>query len=467
MIFLNDERPIIACSTPMSSNSAIGKIRISGFKDLLDLKSFFPQDITKLTPKKASVLSVGTEKKILDEAVCIFFKAPHSYNGENILELDVHGNQLNIRRILEFFTEKDLIRMAYPGEFTYRALLNKKMMLSQVEGLDLLINAQSSLAFDEGMATLRGELSEKYRELFDLFLQLKSSLELSMDFLEDMGEENAKREFDNSLKNFSQLVSHLFERTRSDINSLITPTVVLLGQTNAGKSSLFNHLLLNNRSIVSSMAGTTRDYVSEPLFIENTNFKLVDTAGIRQTVDQIEKFGIEKTFDQIKNAFFKILVINPFETNMTELNLLKDVLVDLVVFTHADQQGFSTEGIKISGNPKILFANLGPIGPVELGGPIGPGIESGPIGPKIKEEIIKKFKSLSKDNPILIERHRHVIGEIYDKTLKFQELTAQEGDIGILSSELNLLGLKVSDLIGIVSPEDVLTRIFSNFCIGK
>ena len=99
MIFLNDERPIIACSTPMTSNSAIGKIRISGFKDLKDLKSFFPHDITKLIPKKASVLSVGTEKKILDEAVCIFFKAPHSYNGENILELDVHGNQLNIRRI--------------------------------------------------------------------------------------------------------------------------------------------------------------------------------------------------------------------------------------------------------------------------------------------------------------------------------------------------------------------------------
>lgn len=467
MIFLNDERPIIACSTPMTSNSAIGKIRISGFKDLKDLKSFFPQDITKLIPKKASVLSVGTEKKILDEAVCIFFKAPHSYNGENILELDVHGNQLNIRRILEFFTEKQIIRMAYPGEFTYRALTNKKMMLSQVEGLDLLINAQSSLAFDEGMATLRGELSEKYRELFDLFLQLKSSLELSMDFLEDMGEENAKREFDNSLKNFSQLVSHLFERTRSDINSLITPTVVLLGQTNAGKSSLFNHLLLNNRSIVSSLAGTTRDYVSEPLFIENTNFKLVDTAGIRQTVDQIEKFGIEKTFDQIKNAFFKILVINPFETNMAELNLLKDICVDLVVFTHADQKGFSIEGIKISGNPKILFANLGPIGPVDLGGPIGPGLESGPIGPKIRDEIIKKFKSLCKDNPILIERHRHVIGEIYSKMLKFQELTTSESDIGILSSELNLLGLKVSDLIGIVSPEDVLTRIFSNFCIGK
>jgi tRNA modification GTPase len=357
--------------------------------------------------------------------------------------------------------------MAYPGEFTYRALTNKKMMLSQVEGLDLLINAQSSLAFDEGMATLRGELAEKYRELFDLFLQLKSSLELSMDFLEDMGEENAKREFDNSLKNFSQLVSHLFERTRSDINSLITPTVVLLGQTNAGKSSLFNHLLLNNRSIVSSLAGTTRDYVSEPLFIENTNFKLVDTAGIRQTVDQIEKFGIEKTFDQIKNAFFKILVINPFETNMAELNLLEDIFVDLVVFTHADQQGFSIEGIKISGNPKIFFANLGPIGPVDLGGPIGPGLESGPIGPKIREEIIKKFKSLTKDNPILIERHRHVIGEIYNKTLKFQELTAIESDIGILSSELNLLGLKVGDLIGIVSPEDILTRIFSNFCIGK
>lgn len=466
MIFLNDGRTIIACSTPMTSNSAIGKIRISGFSKLSDLKLFFRQDITKLIPRKASILEVGSPGKILDEAVCVFFKAPNSYNGENILELDVHGNQLNIRRILDFFTEGQNIRMAYPGEFTYRALTNKKMMLSQVEGLDLLINAQSSLAFDEGMATLRGELSEKYRELFDLFLRLKSSLELSIDFLEDMGEENAKREFDNSLNEFSRLVSFLFERTRADINSLLTPTVVLLGQTNAGKSSLFNHLLLNNRSIVSSFAGTTRDYVSEPLFIENTNFKLVDTAGIRDTLDQIEKIGIEKTFDQIKNAFFKILVINPFETNIAELNLLKDVTVDLLVFTHADQKGFSTEGYNIPGNPKILLANLGPIGP-DKGGPIGPGNLGGPIGPRIKEEIIKKFKFLAKDNPILIERHRHLIGEIYSKTLKFQEVANEETDVAILSSELNLLGNKVSDLIGIVSPEDVLTRIFSNFCIGK
>ncbi len=464
MIFLNDEKPIIACSTPTTSNSAIGKIRICGFSDLSDLKSYFLQDVTQIIPRKASILEIGSEGKILDEAVCTFFKAPNSYNGENILELDVHGNQLNLRRILDFFVEKENIRMAYPGEFTYRALVNKKMTLSQVEGLDLLINAQSSLAFDEGMATLRGELAEKYRELFDLFLRLKSSLELSIDFLEDMGEENAQREFSNSLLEFSNLVSHLFERTRSDVNSLLTPTVVLLGQTNAGKSSLFNQLLLNNRSIVSSMAGTTRDYVSEPLFIENTNFKLVDTAGIRETIDQIERFGIEKALDQIKNAFFKILVVNPFDKS--ELHLLEHIPVDLVVFTHADQKGFSTEGIVIPGNPKMISINLGPIGP-DKGGPIGPGMESGPIGPKIKKEIMEKFKDLTKSNPILIERHRHVIGEIYEKTNRFQEVAKVETDAAILSHELNLLGIKVSDLIGIVSPEEVLTRIFSNFCIGK
>jgi tRNA modification GTPase len=488
MIYLNDGRPIIACSTGSTSNTAISKIRISGFENLDIFNPFFNKDLSDLRPNEARLVEIAYKGRVLDEAMAIFFKGPNSYNGENILELDVHGNQINVERIMNLFIDNKVCRMSYPGEFTYRALTNKKMNLSQVEGLDVLINSHSSFAFDQGMDTLRGELGEKYKLLLDYFVKLKASLELSIDFLEDVGEEGAKKEFNQNYANFSELISSLYQRTRGNVENLMTPTVTLIGQTNAGKSSLFNKLLLNNRSIVSDNAGTTRDYVSEGLSIGNNHFKLIDTAGIRETIDQIEKMGIERSFELGKRAFFKILVVNPFETNLEDLNLLKDMEFDFAIFTHSDISGMEEKRDELLKNPLFpshsnhLCLSLGPIGPEKNeSGPIGPvgfGVgpigpeknEGGPIGPIIEElrsSILNKFLKLCEKDPIIVERHRQVIGTIYDKTQRFQAVMNDLDDPAILSSELDLIGNDIGELIGIISPDEVLASIFSNFCIGK
>ncbi|RLA64641.1 MAG: hypothetical protein DRQ88_10640 [Epsilonproteobacteria bacterium] len=488
MIYLNDGLPIIACSTGTTSNTAIAKIRIGGFENLDALTPFFSKNLLNLRPNEARLLEIMHEGKVFDEVVAIFFKGPNSFNGENILELDVHGNQVNVQRIIDLFIDNKICRLSYPGEFTYRALTNKKMNLSQVEGLDVLINSHSNFAFDQGMATLRGELNEKYKLLLHYFIKLKASLELSIDFLEDVGEESAKKEFAASFSDFNNLISSLYQRTRGNVENLMTPTITLIGQTNAGKSSFFNQLLLNNRSIVSDYAGTTRDYVSEGLSIKNTDFKLIDTAGIRETFDHIEKMGIERSFELGKRAFFKILVVNPFETNPDDFHLLKDLEFDFVIFTHSDLVGMVEKRDQLLKNPNFpnhynnLSLSLGPIGPDEsISGPMGPGKNisgpmgpdkntSGPIGPiieELKNSIYSKFTELCEKDPILVDRHRRVLEGIYIKTQEFQVVTDSLDDLGIISSELNLIENDIQELLGIISPDDVLASIFSNFCIGK
>jgi tRNA modification GTPase len=466
MIHFSDSSPIIACSTGTGNNSAIAKIRIGGIQDLKMLDHLFSRKVSSFTPNKVYLVNIIDGGKVLDEAVAIFFKAPNSYNGENILELDVHGNLANVQRIIDFFIAQGICRLSGPGEFTYRALLNRKMSLTQVEGLEVLLNANSGSVFEQGLSTLRGELHDKYLTLRDSFVKLKASLELFIDFSDDVGPEVALNELNKSFSKFHLLLNSLFERTRLNCDSLMNPSVVLLGQTNAGKSSLFNGMLYEERSIVSKTPGTTRDYVSETLAIKGVLFKILDTAGIRETSNEIEKKGIHRTYSVAQNAFFKILVINPFNPERGEINVLKDLRPDYIIFTHKDLPGWSGQVSKYKKVcPEIetiqsLSLFLGPMGP-DGGGPIGPEIE------ELKGAIYKKYSKLHEKKPILIERHSRLIRSIYEKSKAFEKIMNNIGDVGILSSELSLLDREIEELLGIISPDEVLSDIFANFCIGK
>jgi tRNA modification GTPase len=315
MNFYTDDTPIIACSTGNMSNTAIAVIRLSGFKSLLTLQPFFSFSLSKTKARTSHLTNIKFENEIFDNGLMVFFPEGESYTGENVLELSVHGNLLNVQRILALFINRASFRDAHPGEFTYRALKNKKLSLSQVEGLDMLLNANSNLMLSQGLDILQGDLHAQYMHLYDSFLKLKASVELSIDFSEDIGEDESNRLIMDCFKNFHSLILALHGRVQGNISSLLSPEIVLVGQTNAGKSSLFNLLVKHGRSIVSSTAGTTRDYVSELISIEGTNYNLVDTAGIRDSKDEIENIGIERAFEILKRAFFKILIINPFETN--------------------------------------------------------------------------------------------------------------------------------------------------------
>ncbi|PIK14318.1 GTPase [Halobacteriovorax sp. JY17] len=498
MLHLYDDRPIIACSSGLQTNSAIGLIRISGFDDIKAFQSFFKFNLKNTKPRYSHFSSLLDNEVVIDEVVLTYFPAPNSYNGENILELGVHGNQINIQRIIKLFTSSGLLRAAKEGEFSYRALKNRKLTLSQVEGLDLLLNASSSFMLDQGLQVLSGDLHKQYMDLHGSFLKLKSSVEISIDFSEDVGEEQCSILLNESLSDFKNRVSQLWRRVQSDKSDLVNPSISLIGQTNAGKSSLFNLLLASDRSIVSDQAGTTRDYVSEYLTLQGNTFRLVDTAGLRETEDSIEKVGIERAIEISSSSFFKILVVNPLQTKKEDYKFLKNEEFDLLIISHKDQlRDFNFEEFlktlpvfnsAITANLSVntrdfTFLENGPIEPENDFGPMGAKVEdragsmgavnlikNGPIEPLeavIEKLVISKFNSLCQDNPLLVSRHRECVNNIYLSMLQFQELTNDEVDIAIISSELNILEAKVSELLGIISPDDVLNNIFSNFCIGK
>ena len=390
MNFYTDDKTIIACSTGTQSNTAIAVLRLSGFKNLIDLQKFFSFDLSKTINRKSHLTNIIFEDKVYDNGLLVFFPEGGSYTGENVLELSIHGNQLNIQRILELFVKHGDCRSAAPGEFTYRALKNKKLSLSQVEGLDMLLNANSSLMLSQGLDILQGDLHAQYLALYDAYLKLKAAVEISIDFSEDVGAEETQKLFQDSFDKFFKLISSLKTRTEGNISSLLSPEIVLVGQTNAGKSSLFNILLKHDRSIVSNIAGTTRDYVSEVIHIDGTNFKLVDTAGIRESTDVIENIGIDRAMNILGRSFYKILIVNPYETNAQYLAKFTDVDFDFLVVSHSDKLDFesqvSTVDFSKIKTKNIAKANFnftlgGSIEPLTLSGPMGPLLQTGSIGP--------------------------------------------------------------------------------------
>lgn len=456
MEFLYSNEPIIACSTSTQSNAAIAIIRISGFKDLSSFEHLFAAKLSKVQPRHVYFTKLVLSDQFVDDICLTYFQAPKSYNGENILELSVHGNTLNVERIIEMFVKEAGCRLASPGEFTYRALKNKKLTLSQVEGLDLFLNANSGFALDQGLSLLSGNLNDIYQELYDLFLIHKSSLELSIDFSDDIGEEAANDYFHSSLKNFSKKFDSLYKRVLPMDHSLIQPEIVLAGLPNSGKSSLFNLLLSDERAIVSSIAGTTRDYLAEVISIEGVRYKLFDTAGIRESEDIIEAEGIRRSHKKLKESFFSILLINPFEIVEGFEELLNNKF-DLIYFTHADLPDFEEKRAALISQ----FPKLGPMGAIDLS----------LAGKEFEEEIFKlvnkKYLEEIACKPILLDRHKHLITRIHKVLTEYQRVTSSETDVAILSQELNTLGHCISELIGIISPDQILNSIFSNFCIGK
>lgn len=457
MKFLYSSDPIIACSTCSHANAAMAVIRISGFVSLDQFYLFFKKDLRgPIEPRKVYFTQLVLQGQVVDDLCFTYFEGPKSYNGENILELSVHGNTLNVERILELFTKHGGCRLAAPGEFTFRALKNKKLTLSQVEGLDLFLNANSGYALDQGLSLLNGNLHLLYQEIYDLFLIHKSSLELSIDFADDIGEEAAKEYFNRSLENFSNKLTQLYKRVLPLEHNLLSPEIVLAGLPNSGKSSLFNFLLSDERAIVSSKAGTTRDYLSETLVIENVKYKLIDTAGIRIADDFIEAEGIKRTKKKLSESFFSILLINPFEMDDVFSELVESHF-DLIVFTHSDLPGFPEAKEELVAKHSFL----GPMGAINL--------TNNPISweKDLYLLINKKYLTITESNPILLDRHKDFISQAVRLTRNYKELAVSESDVAILSQELNNLGHCVSELVGIVSPDEILNSIFTNFCIGK
>lgn len=451
---ISDDKAIVACATGNHAHCAIAIIRVSGFKSLDQLAGFFKNK--SFHPFQMTRSDFIVDNEVWDDLCYCYFQNPKSYTGENLLELYVHGNTLNVHRILKVLSSLPDFRMAKAGEFTLRALQNNKITLSQAEGLDLFLNASTPLALTQGLSLLHGELHQHYLSLYESFKVHKAALELLLDFHEDVGESQAFESLNSSWKSFKDKIHFLNTKISPHSSRLLRPEVVVAGLPNAGKSTFFNLVLGERRAIVSSTAGTTRDYLTEDFSIKDVTYRLVDTAGIREASDEIEKGGIEFSFDKIKNAFFRILLINPLETDLSSLKNLLNFDFDQIVFTHSDCEGF--EAAK-----DMILRDLG----VVLSGHI----ETSLVNPSninwLGNKLNSKYLSLTEHSPILQDRHKQVISAIYDASILYENTRANESDIAILSHELNTLGHCLEELLGIVSPDEVLDHIFSNFCIGK
>ncbi|MFM2206138.1 MAG: tRNA modification GTPase trmE [Bacteroidota bacterium] len=466
MLKFNTDDTIVALATPPGSG-AIAVVRLSG-KNAFEIGgSVFlsgrgrKPDFSKLTSHTAHFGTLSKEGKVVDEVVMTIFKGPRSYSGEDTLEFSCHGSVFVQQKVLDLLILAGA-RMAQPGEFTLRAFLNGKLDLSQAEAVADLIAADSSAAHRAAIGQLRGGYSSRLRELRSELIRFAALIELELDFSEEDVEFADRQQLRESVERLQESLRHLissFELGNVIRNGI---PVVIAGRPNAGKSTLLNALLDEERAIVSDIAGTTRDTIEEEITIGGVKFRFIDTAGIRETNDAIERIGVERTLEKIRQS---PVIIYLFDVNETTRGALTKELDDLRAHTdpsftllpvgnkidHYDLAQLEEEFRNV---PGILLVSA----------------KEGTNLDTLRSNLLERFSSGEfgeGDTVVTSARHAAELRkteEALGNVLKGLE-SGVTGDLvaGDLRYALHHLGL----ITGAISNEDLLDTIFSKFCIGK
>lgn len=445
--------PIAAIATA-PGRGGIGVVRISG-ADLSELvRRLFQRE---LTPRHAHYLPFKSGAgELLDEGIAIYFRAPHSYTGEDVLELQGHGGPAVLRRVLEscLAAGRDLgIRLAEPGEFTRRAFLNDRMDLAQAEAVADLIEASSTAAARGAMASLSGEFSARVNDLSDRIIHLRMLVEATLDFPEEEIDFLEKYQARPTLEALTADLSKLIAQARQGVILREGLHVVLAGQPNVGKSSLLNALAGDDIAIVTPIAGTTRDKVVQEIHIDGVPLHIVDTAGLRETEDTVESIGIARTWQEIERA---------------------DVILHLQDATQPDDELDAqitarlpprTPVLKVFNKVDLLSTPFA-AGPQELGisAKRGAGLDA------LRAELLRIAGwNPGGESPWLArERHLHALQDAAEH-LEFAGAHAQQDDrvLDLFAEELRLAHDSLSSITGKFTSDDLLGEIFSSFCIGK
>jgi len=458
---------IVALATPMG-RSGIGVIRLSGANSIA-IVSKLTRDENFLPEPRVAVLKKIRDletAEVLDEAVITFFKAPNSFTGEDIIEISGHGSPVILRQIIDFCLRLDA-RIADAGEFSLRALSNGRMNLSQAEAVRDLIDARSIAAARQSVRQLRGELSNSLQplkdELLDVIVVLESSLEFVEDDLPDVQAQNIKEKLVEIRGNLEKMAA-TFRAGKLLREGL---KVALVGRPNVGKSSLFNALLGHERAIVTAIAGTTRDQLRETFTIGSIPVSLIDTAGLRETSDTVESIGVERSKRTMADADLVVVLLDNSENLTTEdRKILRETadLNRLIAVNKSDLNHSAAE------NEHQFFENIkSTIGSVQsailkISAKTGAGLN------ELQRAIVEPFSADdANDAGFLISDARHndllrrAISEIETACHSIDEKRSEEIIVIGLHNAMRLLG----EITGETTTEDMLTRIFSTFCIGK
>jgi len=460
---MTNQDTIIALATP-NGLGAISVLRISGKQSISVTEKVFKAKNNKLLSKQDShtvhlghLIKKGHQ---LDEVLVTLFKGPHSYTGENTIEISCHGSTYIQKEIINLFIDNG-IRVANPGEFTLRAFLNGKMDLNQAEAVADLIASENEGSHKLAMQQMKSGFSDDLKKLRTELLHFSSMIELELDFSQEDVEFVERGEF-----------KKLTNKIKLELNTLINSfqsgnvlkngiSVAIAGKPNAGKSSLLNTLLNDEKAIVSDIPGTTRDSIEDSLIIQGINFRFTDTAGLRETTDFIESKGIEKTINKIKNAKILLYLFDANDTNVNEIkssinNFKRDDLSIILVRNKIDL---------INQNSKLLddIKSISKSQLLEIEATDAKSVES------LKIRLINEVELLNPYTDIVISNSRHY--EALIKALRAIE-EVNEGLVDNVSGDLLSVDIRrsidhLSEITGEITNDDVLGNIFANFCIGK
>ncbi len=463
-----NEGTIIALSSPPGSG-AISIIRLSG-KDSISItdKFFESKSGKKLKDCNGYSISYGNflaGKEVLDEVVISIYKGPHSYTGEDVIEISCHGSNYIQQEIISSFTSSG-VRLASPGEFTLRAYLNNKKDLSQAEAVSDLIASESKEAHRVAMHQMRGGYSNEIEELREKLIDFKSLIELELDFSEEDVEFADRKDLKDLLNTLESKLSGLIQSFTYGNVIKEGVTVTIAGKPNAGKSSLLNALVNEDKAIVSDIPGTTRDAIEDVTVINGIKFRFIDTAGIRETSDKIESIGVERAKGKIGKS--KVLIYLFDRSDISENKLINEVESyqrdDLNIFIVENKidllNNLKTDSYKNNINQLIKSKNI------EL-------LQISALNQTNIEDLknaISRDLNLSSENSIVITNSRHL--EALKNSLNAIESVKKGLKDGIsgdlLSIDLNDAIINISIITGKIDiDQDILGSIFSKFCIGK
>ena len=452
------------CALATAHGGAIGIIRVSGplaFSAVSSLSSVHCASVAANTVHYTRIVEPSGE--VIDEVLVTVFHAPHSYTGEDAVEISCHGSRYILNRVLELLVQHGC-RMAGPGEFTQRAYLNGKMDLSQAEAVADLIASTSRANHHVAMSQLRGGISSELATLREKLLKLTSLLELELDFSDHEDLEFADR---SELLLLAQTINdHIGSLTRSfETGQAIKQgiPVAIVGKTNVGKSTLLNSLLHEERAIVSAIHGTTRDTIEDTIDIQGITFRFIDTAGIRLTTDDIEQIGISRTFAAIGKARIVLWLIDSIPTpdDFQDMRTRCKGKALLIVRNKSDLLSPSDQ--MESGAVAKVVGNA--FTPVFISAKTGQGIGS------LEDAILRAadIPPLHASNVIITNaRHYEALCRAHTHLLRVIDGLQQQLSGDLLAEDLRLTIDTLAEITGgQITPQETLNNIFSHFCVGK